>query len=79
VSRFVDEHRGRRGRADLQDLGRVAVGVLAAAQRPPFGEGCRGRTVDHLRELHAANYHAYGYRRMRLALRRTAAVTGVAV
>src|SRR5881397_3627006 len=31
-----------RGRADLQDVGRVGARLLPAPQRPALGEGCRG-------------------------------------
>jgi len=72
VSRFVDEQRGRFG---VEPICRV-LGVSASAYyQRASGQRCP-RAVDderllgRIRELHAANYHAYGYRRMWKALRR---------
>jgi putative transposase len=72
VSRFIDEHRGRFG---VEPICRV-LGVSASAyyQRQ---SGQRSRRViedewllEQIERLHAVNYHAYGYRRLWLALRR---------
>jgi putative transposase len=72
VSRYVDEHRGRFG---VEPICR-ALDVSASAyyQRR---SGCRSpravedeRLLGRIRELHASNYHAYGYRRMWKALKR---------
>ena len=67
-----------RRRADLPDPGRVGVRLLPARHRPALGasasrtSGCSAR----IRELHAANYYAYGYRRMWKALRRAGEQVG---
>jgi HTH-like domain len=72
VSRFIDEHRGRFG---VEPICRV-LGVSASAyyQRASGLRSARAvadeRLLDRIRELHAANYHAYGYRRMWKALLR---------
>jgi putative transposase len=72
VSRFIDEHRGRFG---VEPICRI-LGVSASAyyQRQ---SGLRSRRViedewllEQIERLHAVNYHAYGYRRLWLALRR---------
>jgi transposase InsO family protein len=72
VSRFIDEHRGRFG---VEPICRV-LGVSASAyyQR---ATGQRSRRVfedtwliEQIERVHTANYHAYGYRRLWLALRR---------
>ena len=60
-----------RGRADLQDLGRVGVRLLPASRGRRSARAVEDeRLLDRIRELHAANYYAYGYRRMWMALRR---------
>lgn len=72
MSRYVDEHRGRFG---VEPICRIlGVSVSAYYQR---ASGCRSkravedeRLLARIRQLHAANYYAYGYRRMWLALRR---------
>jgi putative transposase len=72
VSRYVDEHCGRFG---VEPICRT-LGVSASAyyQR---ASGCRServvedeRLLARIRELHACNYYAYGYRRMWKTLRR---------
>ena len=72
MSRFIDEHRGRFG---VEPICR-SLGVSASAyyQRRT---GQRSRRViedawllEQIERLHAVNYHAYGYRRLWLALRR---------
>jgi putative transposase len=78
VSRFIDEHRGRFG---VEPICRV-LGVSASAyyQR---ATGQRSRRVfedswliEQIERVHAANYHAYGYRRLWLALRREGICVG---
>jgi putative transposase len=72
VSRFIDEHRGRFG---VEPICRV-LGVSASAyyQRATGQRSHRAmedeRLLARIRELHAANYYAYGYRRMWKALLR---------
>ena len=72
MSRYVDEHRGSFGVEPICST--LGVSVSAYYQRRA---GCRSaravadeRLLARIRELHAANYYAYGYRRMWLALRR---------
>jgi transposase InsO family protein len=72
VSRYVDEHRGRFG---VEPICRVlGVSVSAYYQRRSGRRSERAvedeRLLERIREVHAANYYAYGYRRMWLALRR---------
>jgi putative transposase len=70
VSRYIDEHRGRFG---VEPICRI-LGVSASAyyQRRSGGRSARQvkdeRLLGRIRELHAANYFAYGYRRMWKAL-----------
>jgi putative transposase len=65
VSRFIDEHRGRFG---VEPICRT-VGVSASAyyQRATGQRSARAvedeRLQARIRELHAANYYAYCYRR----------------
>jgi putative transposase len=72
VSRFIDEHRGRFG---VEPICRV-LGVSASAyyQRATGWRSTRRvedeRLVEQIREVHAANYYAYGYRRTWKALQR---------
>jgi putative transposase len=72
VSRFIDEHRGRFG---VEPICRT-LGVSASAYyRRASGERSARRIEDErllgvIRELHAANYYAYGYRRTWKALLR---------
>jgi putative transposase len=72
VSCFIDEHRGRFG---VEPICRV-LGVSASAhyERASGERSAREiedeRLLGHIRELHAANYYAYGYRRMWKALER---------
>jgi putative transposase len=72
VSRYIDEHRGRFG---VEPICRT-LGVSASAYYHR-ATGLRSeRAVEHerllerIRELHAANYFAYGFRRMWKALQR---------
>jgi hypothetical protein len=72
VSRYVDEHRGRFG---VEPICRT-LGVSVSAYYQRRGGQRSARAVKdepllaRIRELHAANYYAYGYRRMWKALRR---------
>ena len=72
MSRYVDEHRDRFG---VEPICRVlGVSVSAYYQRRSARRSDRAvedeRLLGRIRELHAANYYAYGYRRMWLTLRR---------
>jgi putative transposase len=72
VSRYIDGHRGRFG---VEPICRVLdVSASAYYQRATGQRSARvvedERLVGRIRELHAANYYAYGYRKMWLALRR---------
>jgi putative transposase len=72
VSRYVDEHRGRFG---VEPICRIlGVSVSAYYQRRSGRRSARAiedeRLLARISELHAANYYAYGYRRMWKALRR---------
>jgi putative transposase len=72
VSRYVDEHRGRFG---VEPICRTLGVSVSAYYRRASGHRC-ARAVDderllgRIREIHAANYYAYGYRRMWVALAR---------
>ena len=72
MSRYVDEHRGRFG---VEPICR-ALGVSASAyyHRATGRRSKRAvedeRLLDRIREVHAANYYAYGSRRMWVALNR---------
>ena len=72
MSRYVDEHRGRFGVEPICNT--LGVSVSAYYQRRSGQRSARAvedeRLLGRIRELHAANYYAYGYRRMWLALRR---------
>jgi len=72
VSRYVDEHRGRFG---VEPICRT-LDVSASAYYERAG-GRRSeraiedeRLLERIQQLHASNYHAYGYRRMWKTLRR---------
>jgi putative transposase len=72
VSRYVDEHRGRFGVEPICKT--LGVSVSAYYQRASGRRSARAagdeRLLHRIRELHAANYYAYGYRRMWHALGR---------
>jgi len=72
VSRYVDEQRGRFGVEPICTT--LGVSVSAYYQRRSGRRSPRAvedeRLLARIRELHAANYYAYGYRRMWKALRR---------
>src|SRR4051812_16569169 len=69
---FIDAHRERFG---VEPVGRV-LGVSASAYyKHASGERCARAVADErllgrIRELHAANYYTYGYRRIWKALLR---------
>jgi putative transposase len=72
VSRYIDEHRGRFG---VEPICRTLdVSASAYYQRATGQRSERviedERLVQRIREVHAANYFAYGYRKMWLALTR---------
>jgi putative transposase len=72
VSRFIDEHRGRFGVEPIcQTLG---VSASAYYQRASGVRSARSvadeQLLERIREVHQANYEAYGYRRTWKALRR---------
>ena len=72
MTAFIDEQRGRFG---VEPICRT-LGVSASAyyQRASGRRSDRAvedeRLLGRIEELHAANYFAYGYRRMWKALRR---------
>ena len=72
MSRYVDEHRSRFGVEPICKT--LGVSVSAYYQRRTGDRSARvledERLLARIRELHAANYYAYGYRRMWKALRR---------
>ena len=78
MSAFIDEHRGRFG---VEPICRT-LGVSASAyyQRATGERSARAVEDERLRgrieELHAANYFAYGYRRMWKALLRAGEMVG---
>jgi len=78
VSRYIDEHRGRFG---VEPICRV-LGVSASAYYHRAGGQRSTRAVEderllaRIRELHAANYYAYGARRMWKALARAGETAG---
>jgi putative transposase len=72
VSAFIDEHRERFGVEPIcRTLGVSASAyyLRASAERSPRAVEDE-RLLARIREIHAANYHAYGYRRMWKALLR---------
>jgi putative transposase len=72
VSRYVDEHRGRFGVEPICKT--LDVSASAYYQRRSGRRSLRAaedeRLLGRIHELQAANYYAYGYRRMWKALRR---------
>jgi putative transposase len=72
VSRYVDEHRDRFGVEPICTT--LGVSVSAYYRRRTGQRSARAiedeRLLERIRELHAANYYAYGYRRMWKALTR---------
>jgi putative transposase len=78
VSRYIDEHRGRFGVGPIcRTLG---VSASAYYQRAKGRRARRAvedeRLLGRIRELHANNYFAYGYRRMWKALLRAGEQVG---
>ena len=72
MSRYIDEHRGRFG---VEPICRVLdVSASAYYHRKTGRQSDRvvedGRLLERIRAVHAANYHAYGYRRTWKALLR---------
>jgi putative transposase len=72
VSRYIDEHRGRFG---VEPICRVLDVSASAYYHRATGQRSERvvddeRLLDRIRELHAANYYAYGYRRTWKALLR---------
>jgi putative transposase len=78
VTAFIDEHRGRFGVESI--CGVLGVSASAYYQRATGERSPRvvedERLIGRIRELHAANYHAYGSRRMWKALRRAGECVG---
>ena len=65
MSRYIDEHRGRFG---VEPICRVLDVSASAYYRRASGQRCERvvedeRLLEAIREVHAANYYAYGYRR----------------
>ena len=78
VSRFIDEHRGRFG---VEPICRVLDVSASAYYRRATGQRSARvigdeLLVDQIHQLHAANYYAYGYRKMWLALQRASESVG---
>jgi len=78
VSRYIDEHRGRFG---VEPICRVLdVSASAYYQRATGKRServiCDERLVGVIRTTHEANYCAYGYRKMWLALKRAGVDVG---
>jgi putative transposase len=78
VTAFIDEHRGRFG---VEPICRVLDVSASAYYHRATGQRsqrvtCDERLLDRVREVHAANYYAYGYRKMWLALKRTGETVG---
>jgi putative transposase len=72
VSAFIDGHRARFG---VEPICRVLDVSASAHYQRASGHRCERsiedeRLLERIHELHAANYFAYGYRKMWLALRR---------
>ena len=78
MSRYIDEHRGRFGvepNCRTLDVSASAYYHRATGQRSERVIGDE-RLLDRVREIHAANYYAYGYRKMWLALTRAGETVG---
>jgi putative transposase len=78
VSRYIDEHRGRFG---VEPICRTLDVSASAYYHRKTGRRSRRaiddeRLVEKIRRLHAANYYAYGSRRMWKALRRAGEPVG---
>jgi hypothetical protein len=72
VSAYVEEHRGRFGVEPVCET--LGVSASAYYQRKTGERSARQvedeRLLARIREVHEANYHAYGYRRTWKALTR---------
>ena len=78
MSRYIDEHRGRFGVEPIcrtLDVSASAYYHRATGQRSERVT-CDERLLGRVREVHAANYYAYGYRKMWLAMRRAGETVG---
>ena len=78
MSAFIDEHRGRFG---VEPICRVLdVSASGYYQRASGERSARDvedeRLLGRIQEVHAANYYAYGYRRMWKALGRAGETVG---
>jgi putative transposase len=78
VSAFIDEHRGRFG---VEPICRVLDVSASAYYQRATGQRSRRLVEDErllavIGEVHAANYYAYGYRRMWKALGRAGETVG---
>lgn len=78
MTAFIDEHRGRFG---VEPICRtLEVSASAYYQRATGARSDRviddERLLDRIREIHAANYYAYGYRRTWKALLRAGEQVG---
>jgi len=78
VSAFIDEHRARFG---VEPICRTLDVSASAHYQCASGERSERavddeRLLDRIREMHAANYYAYGYRRMWKALGRAGETVG---
>jgi putative transposase len=78
VSRFIDQHRGRFG---VEPICRALDVSASAYYRRAGGQRCARAVGDEqllarIEAVQTANYHAYGYRRTRKALRREGVSSG---
>jgi putative transposase len=78
VSRYIDEHRGRFG---VEPICRTLDVSASAYYQRASGQRCERviedeRLLGRIREVHAANYFAYGYRRTWKALLRAGEPVG---
>ena len=77
MSRFIDEHRGRFGvEPNLQGPGRVASAYYQRATGRRSDASSRTSARSSASASCAANYYAYGYRKMWLALTRAGESVG---
>jgi putative transposase len=78
VSRYIDEHRARFGVEPIcRTLGVSASAYYQRATNRPSARAVEDeRLLQRIRELHEANYLAYGYRRMWKALLRAGETPG---
>jgi putative transposase len=78
VTAFIDEHRGRFGVEPICRVLDVSASAYYNRARGERSERVIGDEllVEQIRGLHAANYYAYGYRKMWLALGRAGETVG---